>query len=601
MKLIRVFVWVLIVCLTGCQARGSESFIHADGRKLMLEGKPFLIKGINFSNYYGFDMSDFDLLSSAHHSEIDFLHVKEMGFNAIRFAFNGNWYADSPDIFWAWLDRNVQLSRKYELYLILDLHVPIGGFWLDPRSEKVSFEIWTNRTLREQNLALWRAIAARYKDETYIAAYDILNEPVTSDQTGEQWRQLAQEIVNTIRTVDRNHLLIVGHLYGVDKDYGVEDVETQFLVSDDNVLYDFHFYEPIDYTHQHASWLARPLSDDAKYPDAEAVIPTRKAVLIPSSRIKSKPIVAGTSDWVEYKSQAIQIVGDSDMAAVPMAVMRGKIQGTVYFDDLKVLEYDSHGKFLREVMREPLSKASIQRWWSWEKSEDQATSASFNRLDTIGYNDTYSLEITKRTDDDAMVGWTSDNHWFKLVKGNYYQISGYMRGNKVEFVDGSNPGVANFELDVYGDTQESGEKAFLVRNKTYLEHELMKLMRFGIDNNVPMSVMEFGVIRYCFELGKGGEQWVADMIDLLRQHRLSFAYWVYRDENMGIYLSEDNHPPTQANVRLINVLKRKLDGSTKEESARSVSGTIGGDSYPFSARLLTRSLRCWDPEVRRCS
>ena len=33
----------------------------------------------------------------------DFARVRELGFNSIRFAFNGNWHRDDPRAFWRWL------------------------------------------------------------------------------------------------------------------------------------------------------------------------------------------------------------------------------------------------------------------------------------------------------------------------------------------------------------------------------------------------------------------------------------------------------------------------------------------------------------------
>ena len=65
-----------------------------------------------------------------------------MGFNSVRFAFDGDWYVDDRDVFWEWLDQNVAWARQHDLRLVLDLHTPIGGFWLDPTSDEVSFDIF---------------------------------------------------------------------------------------------------------------------------------------------------------------------------------------------------------------------------------------------------------------------------------------------------------------------------------------------------------------------------------------------------------------------------------------------------------------------------
>ena len=222
--------------------KAPAGFVEAAGRGLVIDGEPARLKAVNFSNSYHQKLDGSELMNSLHHSEADFARAKEMGFNSIRFAFDGDWYVDSPKVFWQWLDQNVAWARQHDMRLILDLHIPIGGFWLDPTSDAVSFEIWSNPALRQQNADLWRVIAARYKDEPAIAAYDLLNEPVTTDATGEQWQQLARQLVDAIRTVDKNHLLVVGGLYGTMGRYGTDGIDPHFLVEDDNILYDFHFF-----------------------------------------------------------------------------------------------------------------------------------------------------------------------------------------------------------------------------------------------------------------------------------------------------------------------------------------------------------------------
>ena len=209
----------------GTSAENRADFVTASGRGLVLDGGPTRLKAVNFSNLYHRNMNGAELLTSQHHSKEDFARAKDIGFNSIRFAFDGDWYVDSPQVFWQWLDQNVAWAREHEMRLILDLHTPIGGFWLDPTSDAVSFELWTDPRLQQQNADLWRNIAARYKDEPTIAAYDLLNEPVTTDATGEQWKLLAQQLVDAVRSEDQNHLLVVGGIYGVNGGYGAAGVD----------------------------------------------------------------------------------------------------------------------------------------------------------------------------------------------------------------------------------------------------------------------------------------------------------------------------------------------------------------------------------------
>jgi endoglucanase len=531
-------------------------FVEAAGRGLAIEGEPARLKAVNFSNLYHRNLDATDLLDSPHHGEEDFAQVKNMGFNSVRFAFDGDWYRDDPEVFWQWLDRNVEWARQHGVRLILDLHTPIGGFWLDPTSDDVSFDIWSDPRLQRQNADMWREIADRYKDEPVIAAYDLLNEPVTTDGTGRQWQNLAQQLVTAVRSVDEKHLLVVGGLYGINGRYGTDGMDPHFLVDDENVMYDFHFYEPVKYTHQYASWVEGPIQDGGAYPDPDVILPTGERRLLPDSRITTRSMPTGTSDWAVYDSGKVTIEDDSAVAAMPMAVVEGGMRGTAHFDAIEVTEYDSDGKEIRVVVDAPLSGDATLDWYQWASGGDATSPVRFSR-DTEGHDDDASLSITDASSAGSIAGWSTDTHLFEVVPGNQYRIQGYMRGDNVVGSTRDTPRIG-LQLDVYAESPGGAGGGFLERDRAYLAHEMEKHLRFGAEHGVPMSVMEFGVVKQAFDMeGKGGDRWVADMLALLEENDLSFAYWEYHGAEMGLYLS-GNGKPSEPNTALHDVLRREL-------------------------------------------
>jgi len=540
----------------GTSAENRADFVTASGRGLVLDGGPTRLKAVNFSNLYHRNMNGAELLTSQHHSKEDFARAKDIGFNSIRFAFDGDWYVDSPQVFWQWLDQNVAWAREHEMRLILDLHTPIGGFWLDPTSDAVSFELWTDPRLQQQNADLWRNIAARYKDEPTIAAYDLLNEPVTTDATGEQWKLLAQQLVDAVRSEDQNHLLVVGGIYGVNGGYGAAGVDQHFLVDDDNVVYDFHFYEPIKYTHQYASWVEGPVQDGGRYPDPDTILPTGQRVLLPGSRIATGSLPTGTSGWAAYDSGIVTIEDSKAVAAAPLVTAQGGMRGTAGFDAIKVTEYGPDGTELRQIINDPLDRDAAMGWHEWQYGGESAAPPKFAR-ENAGHRDSGSLSISNADDAKAIAGWSNDGHLFKVVPGNKYRIQGHMRGQNVAASGSSAPRIA-LQLDVYAESPGAPGNGFLARDKGYLAHEVGKRLQFGIENNVPMSVMEFGLVRQAFEMqGKGGSRWVTDMLDLLAENDLSFAYWEYHGTQMGLYLSGTGQP-SEPNQALQDTLARGL-------------------------------------------
>ena len=555
---------VVALAASGCSAGSGSStpapwndelseFVQADGRGLTVDGNRTRLEAVNFTNGYDTDIAADELLTSGHHSERDYERVRDLGFNSIRFAFKGEWYLQDREAFWAWLDRNVAWAGEHDVRLILDLHIPIGGYWLGSDAGSADFRMWTDDELRQQNVDLWADIAARYRDEPAVAAYDLLNEPVTTDSSGEQWRSLAQEIVDAIRSVDGNHLLVIGAVYGVDGGFDPDGVERHVLVDDDNAMYDFHFYDPYRYTHQFAPWVPTA-RDGGRYPDPDRLVSTTAPRLLDGTRIGTPFLPVGTSGWQEYDSGMVTVDAPDATAASPQIVVGGGMEGTAHFDSIRVTEYGPGGNELREVLHDPLDEGSTGRWYPWTGRDGGDADVEHTR-ETSGHLDDGSLSISGTVTSGA--GWSSSENIFAVVPGNRYRIRGYMRGDEVTGAAGEEPRIG-LRLELYGAQAGAAGDGFLPRDKEYLDHAMSQHLAFGAEHEVPMSVLEFGAVRHAFEMeGKGGDRWVADVLALLREHDLSFGYWEYHDSVMGIYLDVDG-AESRPNDALQEVLRRDL-------------------------------------------
>ncbi|MDE3131433.1 MAG: cellulase family glycosylhydrolase [Acidobacteriota bacterium] len=139
------------------------------------------------------------------------------------------------------VDRLIEWCRRHGLWVILDLHGAPGGQTgtnIDdsPNGEP---ELFTDRRYREQTVRLWRLLASRYRDDTTVAGYDLLNEPLPEPHWREHSGALAdlyRELTAAIRAVDPNHLLIYeGTQWATNWDIFTE-------VWDDNSALSFHKY-----------------------------------------------------------------------------------------------------------------------------------------------------------------------------------------------------------------------------------------------------------------------------------------------------------------------------------------------------------------------
>ena len=127
------------------------------------------------------------------------------------------------------IDALLAWCKANNMYLILDLHAAPGGQGTDlPIADRDSTKpsLWESAGNQEKMVALWGEIARRYKDEPYVAAYDLLNEPNWDlDHSGNAHGckvtdnaplvTLYKRATVAVRQVDGNHLLIIeGNCWG---------------------------------------------------------------------------------------------------------------------------------------------------------------------------------------------------------------------------------------------------------------------------------------------------------------------------------------------------------------------------------------------------
>ena len=141
---------------------------------------------------------------------------------------------------WTWLDAIVAAAQKAGVYLILDMHTPQGGY----QSYDFSGDFWGSSANDKENQkrfkALWKEIANRYKNSAVIAGFDLINEPLPTNNS--QYWVLIQQTVDEIRKVDTNHIIFV--------EQGFNDDFKWQTISDSNYAIDFHFYSPWEYVAQ---------------------------------------------------------------------------------------------------------------------------------------------------------------------------------------------------------------------------------------------------------------------------------------------------------------------------------------------------------------
>lgn len=251
----------------------------------------------------------------------DYDELAALGVNTLRLAFSYRHFydADTPGVYkdeaWRWIDAHVTLARQYAMRLILQNCGVEGAQFVPMVDVPFDYTIWADAELQNRFIRLWRAIAERYGREPQIAGYSLFYEPVVSESRA-QWQRLAQRAIAAIREVDRQHLIFVERHYGENGlrremsnvDFAPE--EAFVAVEDDNVVYEFYYFERDEYTHQFAPWRADAQTARV-YPDANWLIHYRER----SGLTRDLPF---TRDYLQFYLERQLEFGQAQNA--PMAV-----------------------------------------------------------------------------------------------------------------------------------------------------------------------------------------------------------------------------------------------------------------------------------------
>ena len=188
-----------------------------------------------------------DAYMDAYLAEDDFAYLRALGFNHVRLAFDyrhleSDWRpGEHLDSGFALLDRVIGWCRRQGLYVLLDLHAAPGCQAADWNAGSADGEVlfWDVRDFQDRVAALWGAIARRYRDETAVMGYEILNEPVTRDRDqAERVNDFTRSCLAAIRRQDAHHIVVVnGDHHATDLAAIAPDI-----FEDPQVMAAFHFY-----------------------------------------------------------------------------------------------------------------------------------------------------------------------------------------------------------------------------------------------------------------------------------------------------------------------------------------------------------------------
>jgi endoglucanase len=193
-------------------------------------------------NIIGYDPL-WESAASARFQAKHFKALDEAGFTSVRVNLHPfrhmqadrNWAL--KDSWFNTLDWVVKNATANRLMVILDFH-EFNAMGENPKANKEKF------------VAFWRQLSDHCKDAPSTVLFEILNEPC-KQLTPALWNQYLKEALAVIREKNPARTVIVGPAFWNSVDH-IQELELP--ENDRNLIVTVHYYKPMEFTHQGASW-----------------------------------------------------------------------------------------------------------------------------------------------------------------------------------------------------------------------------------------------------------------------------------------------------------------------------------------------------------
>ncbi len=199
-------------------------------------------------------------------TEKDFDVIASWGLDHVRIPVDYNIFENPDGSFkqdgFDRVEKAIGWARKRGLKVVLDLH-KTAGFSFDNGEKEDGF--FSSEKAQERFYRLWEELARHYNDPEETA-FELLNE-VTDQSYIREWNRIAGRCIEEIRKIAPASLILVGSYWNNSAE-AVKDLDPP---ADDRVIYNFHCYSPIEFTHQGAPWVDS-LDQSVRIPFSEAVV-----------------------------------------------------------------------------------------------------------------------------------------------------------------------------------------------------------------------------------------------------------------------------------------------------------------------------------------
>ena len=184
-------------------------------------------------------------------TEKDLEVIKSWGMDHVRVPIDyeliqdkaGNYLEDG----FGYIQNAIDWCGKNGLNMVLDVHKTYGYSFDVGYNESGFFD---DGALQERYYRMWEELAGRYAKYSDRVAFELLNE-VTAQEYSDRWNAISTECIKRIRKIAPVTKILLGGYWN----HSIDSLHDLPMPLDENVIYNFHCYEPFIFTHQGAFWV----------------------------------------------------------------------------------------------------------------------------------------------------------------------------------------------------------------------------------------------------------------------------------------------------------------------------------------------------------
>jgi len=528
---------------------GRDEFLRINNTDIVNDkNSKIILRGFGLTNGVYNLTNPLELFNQTYNLGLaDYQNMHNAGANMVRFYIQYDWLNSSnEENFFKYLDTQIKSARLQGIYLILNLH--FFGMSNDIKAGKAEGFYKGDLIKAGYNIVeFWDKISRRYNYEPTIAGYDIVNEPECSARFSEaKLYDIYNGVIHVLRKNNDDHIVIIAD--PVNK--ALHNKESYFLneepfkkLADDNVLYEYHFYQPIEFTHQGFF--------DSDYFELGASYPFSRYNATYKGGFYDNPYIKNTkrNDWEYVKGYWVDFteqlkcsvnVGE-DMFNLNLSA--GKLKGKVWFDDI-VLE--RRNKETRKISRLNVPNAnfklakSFSGWVQTPQPSDKPAGWYFladeGSKGIVAYwdkgnshlgDDSGSLFI-----DGTNATWSHQNPWARWAQDGgamsvFYPIDSEYEYRVSSWVKADSNEAYNVSLSF------AINKVKVVRvDRNYLHNFINEYYdKWAQHNNVPVFCGEFGVTNPSNLSANNAmnstsqKKWLNDLLDIFESG--ATKHWAY--------------------------------------------------------------------------